>query len=104
MAAELPQLHVVAMGMLALLEYEDKFVLTTIKRAHAGIVLHPDAEVFDFVVHFLARVQEFPDVTPVHADEVNRPVATGADQSLAHCTEKIGELSLVHFAASHREI
>ena len=44
------------------------------------------------------QVQEFADVSPVHADEVNRAVAAGADQSPAHGPEKIGELIRAHVA------
>ena len=37
-------------------------------------------------------------MSPVHADEVNRAVAAGADQSPAHGPEKIGELIRAHVA------
>src|SRR5215469_16859775 len=43
MAAKLTKLHVVAVWGMAVLEHEHQLVLAAIERAHAGIMLGPDA-------------------------------------------------------------
>ena len=47
-AAVLPELNVVAMRPVTLLEYEHQLVLAAIERSHAGVVFDPDAEILYF--------------------------------------------------------
>src|SRR5438105_10682352 len=73
-AAELSELDVVAMPLAAMFEDEDELVLAPIKRAHPGIVLDPDAEIFQLAIDAAAGGQQVFGMAPVHADEVQRTV------------------------------
>src|SRR5262249_26202214 len=50
-AAELAELDIVAMSVVAVFKDKDEFVLTAVERAHSGIVLDPDAEVFQLAIN-----------------------------------------------------
>src|SRR5438094_382534 len=45
-AAELPELHVVAVRSCAVLEHQNELVLAPVEGAHPGVVLDPDTEIF----------------------------------------------------------
>ena len=57
-----------------MLEYEDKFVLTSIKGALPGVVLHPYAHVLELVECLRARNEQFADMPPVHKREMDRAI------------------------------
>src|SRR5690349_18315748 len=69
-APELAELDIVAVPVAAVFENEDKLVLTAVERAHPGIVLDPDAEVFQLAIDAAAGGQQVLGMAPVHADEV----------------------------------
>src|SRR5271165_2500791 len=56
--AILAELDIVPVRGLAMLEDKDQLVLAAIERAHAGVALDPDAEVFQFGVNLTARSQQ----------------------------------------------
>src|SRR5271165_5888434 len=67
-AAELAALDIIAVRVTPLFKHEDKLVLAAVERAHSGIVLDPDAEIFQLAIDAVAGGQQLFDVTPVHAD------------------------------------
>src|ERR1700732_4751270 len=102
-AAELAELDVVAVRSAALLEDKDELVLAAIERAHAGIVLDPDAEVLQFTVGFGTGGQQLVEMAPVHADEVQRARGAEGGEIAAGLGEKGGEFGFIHLARGHRE-
>jgi len=58
---------------------------------------------FDFAIGISAGRQQFVEVAPVHADEVQRSAGTVGGEVAACLSEKAGEFGLVHLARSHRE-
>ena len=52
----------------ALLEDQDELVLAAIQRAHASIVLDPDAHILEFAIGLLADGEQFGEMAPIHAD------------------------------------
>src|SRR5205814_10471712 len=54
-APELAELDIVAVPVAAVFEHEDELMLAAIERAHPGVVLDPDAEVFQLAVDPTAR-------------------------------------------------
>src|SRR5689334_25166270 len=73
-APKLAELDIVAVPVAAVFENEDKLVLAAVERAHPGIVLDPDAEVFQLAIDAAAGDQQVFGMAPVHADEVQRTV------------------------------
>src|SRR5215469_10987457 len=102
-ATKLTELDVVAMRCGALLEDENKLVLTAIKRAHPCIVLGPDAEILELAVGRAGGGQQFFEMAPVHADVVQRPGRTEGDEIAEGANEKSSEFGFVHLARCHRE-
>jgi hypothetical protein len=72
--AELAELDIVAVPVTAVFEDEDQLVLAAVERAHPGIVLDPDAEIFRLAIDAAAGGQQVFGMAPVHADEVQRTV------------------------------
>ena len=70
-AATAAKLDIVDVRRGADLEHEHQLVLRPIERSHAAVVLVPDAEVLQLRVTPLAAAEQFADMPPVHADEVN---------------------------------
>ncbi len=64
------ELDIVAVPVAAMFENEDKLVLTAVERAHPGIVLDPDADVFQLAISVAAGSKQLFDMAPVHADVV----------------------------------
>src|SRR2546425_124481 len=54
------------------LEHEHKLVLRAIKRPHSGIVLDPDADVFEG--QSLACLQDLGGMAPIHTHKKDRSV------------------------------
>src|SRR4051812_45142349 len=65
-AAMPTQLDIVPMRGTAVLKYEDQLVLAPVKRAHAGVVLDPDAQVFELWVDSQRGRQQLVLMTPIH--------------------------------------
>src|ERR1700737_4781964 len=102
-AAELAELDVVAVRSAALLEDQAELVLAAIERAHAGIVLDPDAEVLELAIGLGTGNQQLVEMAPVHANEVQRSRGTEGGKVAAGLGKKGGEFGLVHLARGHRE-
>jgi hypothetical protein len=102
-AAELAELDVVAVRPAALFEDEDELVLAAVERAHAGVVLDPNADIFELAIGFSAGGQQFVEVAPVHADVVQRSAGAEGGKVAAGPAEKSGERGFVHLARSHRK-
>ena len=100
----LTELNIVAMPILAILEYKNQFMLTTIKRSHASVVLNPDAQILEFRVDLPARDQQFVNMPPIHKNVVNRPVHGMRYQQPAYSGEKVDKFRLGHFARCHGEV
>src|SRR5262249_25072580 len=79
-AAESPELDVVAMARLAALEDEDELMLGPIERAHAAVGLDPDTEVQQLRIGSAPGFEHLRGMAPIHALEVNRagPAVLGA--------------------------
>ena len=63
------------MPVATVLENEDELVPAAIQRAHAPIVLDPDAEIFEPAVGVVCGAKKLLDMAPVHTDEVDRAVS-----------------------------
>src|SRR5204862_6210501 len=92
-APEAAELDVVAVTAAAVLEDKDELVLAAIERAHPGIVLDPDAEVFQLAINAAPGRRQLFDMAPIHADEVDRAVSRERRQVVESLLEKVGELS-----------
>jgi len=79
-------------------EHGDKLVPAPIERAHPGIVLDPDADVFELVIRLAAGGQQLFDVAPVHADEMDGAVNAKGRQVAESFAEKSGEFGPIHLA------
>ena len=73
-AAKPAQLDIVAMRVLAALKHEDKLVLGAVQRAHARVAFHPDTDILELRIRLLAGLDDLAQMSPVHADEVQRSV------------------------------
>src|SRR5215468_2620582 len=67
-AAKLAKLDIIAVAAAPGLKHKDKFVLAAIERAHPGIVLDPDANIFEPGLGLTAGCEQFADVAPIHAN------------------------------------
>lgn len=103
-ASVFAELDVIAVRHLSVLEHENELVLTAIERSHAAVMFHPYADVDQIGISALARSGEFPDMTPVHADVVDRTSRRVIRQQSAGLPEKVGKLSFGHLSTRHREL
>src|SRR6185437_14488519 len=87
----------------AILPDKDHFVLRAVKSAHTGIGLVPDADVLQFGVMGIASREHFAHMTPVHADLMDRTIRGKPAEQGIRTGEKCRELTLAHFAGSHRK-
>src|SRR5262245_17347122 len=74
MTAVSPKFDVIAMRSATILEHQDVLVLAPIKRAHPGIVLDPDAVIFELKPTRLAGSKDLCHVSPIHEREYDRAV------------------------------
>src|SRR6266853_190529 len=102
--AILSKLHVVLMGTFAAFEHKYEFVLAAVKRTHPCIVLGPYAYVLQLGICLSTSGEEFTNMTPVHADEVNGSFMAIAGHQIANIAEEIREAGCAHFARGHDEI
>ena len=72
--AVLAQFESVQVRNPAVLKNEHQLVLASIERALTGIVLDPNADVLQLVVHGRPRGKEFGSMPPVHADVMDSAV------------------------------
>jgi hypothetical protein len=56
-AAELAELDIIAVSVASVLEDKDELVLAAVERAHAGIVLDPDAQILELAIGLSAGGQ-----------------------------------------------
>src|SRR5260370_6755490 len=97
------ELDMVLVRVPAVLEDEHELVLAAVERAHAGIVLGPDAQVLQLGIGALAGGEQFAHVAPIHTDEMERPLEAKPGEEPESARQKLGELRLVHLARGHRE-
>src|SRR5439155_3180069 len=76
------ELNVVEVGLLARTEHRDHFVLGSVKRALAGIRLHPHHDVEDVPVHIVTGRKQLRDMPPVDADVMQRRVPSPSFSSI----------------------
>ena len=91
------------MRVAPLFKHEDKLVLAAVERAHPGIVLDPDAEIFQIAIDAAAGGHQLFDVSPVHADEVQSAVTAECREVPESLAEKGDEFRPIHLARGHRE-
>ena len=72
--ASLTEAEIIEVSRSAVLVDEDQFVLGPVKCPHPAIVLGPYAQVFEFGIDLAARGHHLFDMTPIHADIMNRAV------------------------------
>ena len=75
-APEAAQFDVIDVPCSAVFEDADQLVLRSIKAAHAGVVLSPDTDVFEFSVVFLSDVEQIANMAPIDTDKVDGAVRT----------------------------
>jgi hypothetical protein len=102
-APEPVELDVIAVPVAAVLEDKNKLVLAAVERTHPGIILDPDAEVFQFAIGGTTGGQQLFHMAPVHADEMDGAVTAKRRQVAKRRAEKGREFGAVHLARSHRE-
>ena len=95
-AAMLAQLEGVAVRGGPVLEDKDELVARAIEGAHAAVVLDPNDQVLEFREDNLARGEDLGQVTPVHADVVDRPLDTVRGQGREGLLQKPGERLTAH--------
>ena len=91
------------MGCGTTLPDEHQLVLGPIERAHAGIVLVPDAEVLELAIDGLAGLEHLGHVPPVHADLMDRAVDAVGHQRPEDRRQEGRKLHPAHLTAAHRE-
>src|ERR1700733_11133124 len=75
-AAKLAELNVVNVGALPVFENKYQLVLAAVKRAHSGVILSPDTNVFQFGIDLLSCLSQFAEVAPVHENVMKTPILT----------------------------
>src|SRR5262245_37396347 len=95
MASKPAELDIIAVLPTALLKDRDEFVLAAIERAHAGIVLDPDADILEFAIGASTGGEQFPVMTPVDADVMQRSGGASGSEVTAGLTEKGGRVVLL---------
>ena len=81
-----------------------ELVLRAVEGAHAGIGLHPDAQILERELRRAACHQQFIEMAPVHAHEGDGAVGAVAADLLEEGREEGRELVLRHLARGHREL
>jgi hypothetical protein len=79
-------------------------MLTSVEGALAGIGLHPDSQVQCLAVDGTTGLEQFADVPPIHADEVNRSIDGNSGSCGKRFVEKRYKSGARKLAGSHREI
>ena len=91
------------MTLAAVFEDGDKLVPGAVERTHTGVVLDPDAEVFQLAVDPAADGQQVFDMTPVHEQIMQRAIDAEGREVATRLVEKGGEFGPIHLARGHRE-
>jgi len=91
------------MLIVAMLEDEDELVLTAIQRAHPGIVLDPNADIFELAKDLASGGCQLIDVAPIHAEINQRSLGAECREVATRLTEKGDELGSIHLARRHRK-
>src|SRR5438105_1088680 len=76
-------------------------MLRSIERSHSAIVLRPDTQVQKRLVGSLAGDQQFPGVTPIHTNEMNRTILAVPFQKAESLAQEAGKFGFGHFAGCH---
>src|SRR5258708_27737334 len=64
--------HVVPVASFPIAEHKNQLVAGAIEGTHAAVVLDPDTEIEKAVIDLMPCRTQFRNVSPVHADEMNR--------------------------------
>ena len=92
------------MGAATVFEDEDELMLGAVKAAHTGVGLHPHAQILEFELMPRRSIQEFPDVTPIHANVQDGAVGQLRHQSSNGGGQERNEFLTIHLARCHRKI
>ena len=88
----------------AVLEDEDQFMFRTVQRAHATIVLVPDAQVLESGVDSPSCGLDFEHVAPIHAQKMDRAVDCVLCETTEGRLQERDESFLRHFTGCHLEL
>src|SRR3984893_3320909 len=102
-AAVLSELNVVPVRRPAVLEQVDQLALAPIQRAHAGVVLDPNAQIFELGINPQRRSQQLVLMAPIHADVMQRAGRAVSNEELQRRAEKARELGRSHLPGRHRK-
>src|SRR5262245_34207631 len=84
-------------------EHPDELVLAAVERALACIRLYPDCEVERVRIDGAAGFEQFADVAPIHADEMNGAVTGHRRGRRQRALQEVDETSARQFAGCHSE-
>src|SRR5215207_9910195 len=83
---------------------EHEFVLRPVQRTHPGIALVPEAQVQEVAIDAPADGADIINVTPVHADEVDRAISRYPGGSAQRLPEEPTKGLVRHLARGHGEL
>src|SRR5262249_8476519 len=74
-AAVAAELDVIGMGRHADPVHSDEFVGAAVQRALTGVGLCPDRQVQHLIIYCAAGLEQFADMAPIHAHEMDRTIS-----------------------------
>src|SRR5216683_1550239 len=92
------------MTCVTILEDEHELVRAAIKRAHAGGVFRPYAEVLELGLRVKPGLDDLDQMPPVHAYKMNRARSAVPNQEHECFRQEACEFFVAHLAACHREL
>ena len=103
-APGLAELEIVDVRRRAVLEGENQLMARAVERAHAAVVLVPDAEVLQFRVGLAAGGEQRVGMAPIHAHEMEGAVRAVPREVGESRSQELRELRLGHFSGGHDEV
>src|SRR5688572_9817808 len=82
---------------------EHELMLRPVERSHSCIALVPNAEIQEITVDVPTNGGDIVHMTPVHADEVDGPVARHLGSGAQGCGEENLKCLVRHLARGHGE-
>lgn len=97
------QLNVVAVWCFTAFEDEHQFVLTAVERTLATGIFDPHAQVLELGKDSIGGGEQFGRVTPIHANEIQRPGIAIAQKKAKALVEESCEFRFTQLACCHGE-
>ncbi|UGY17354.1 hypothetical protein WDM22_09130 [Bradyrhizobium septentrionale] len=95
------EFDIVEMRRGAGLEDADELVLGAVERAHAGVALGPDADVFKLAIGVLAGCEHVLDMAPIDALELDGAIGRKGSKMAEDTGKESSEFFCGHFAGGH---